>query len=96
MMNATRAIYPHASKKARKINNTNICGTKPSTAPTPATIPSKINPFNQSTQPTASNALSISTGIPGTSITPNNFQPSPNTPSFAQSVAQLPTVVTDT
>jgi len=27
---------------------------------------------------------------------PNRCQPSPNTPSFAQSVAQVPTVVTDT
>ena len=38
---------------------------------------------------------SISTGIPGTSM-PNRLQPSPNTPSLAQSVAQVPTVVTDT
>ena len=64
MINATRAIYPQASKNARKINNTNICGTNPSTAPTPATIPSKIRPFNQSAQPIASKPFSSNTGNP--------------------------------
>ena len=29
MIKATRAIYPHDSRNARKINNTSICGTKP-------------------------------------------------------------------
>ena len=85
MMNATRAIYPQLSKKARKINNTNICGTNPKTAPTPATIPSRISPCNQSAQPIAFNPLSIAGGM----ISPNNT-------SFVQSVTNAPTVVTDT
>ena len=42
MINAIRAIYPQLSRMARKINSTSICGTNPSTAPTPATIPSSI------------------------------------------------------
>ena len=42
MINATRAIYPQSSNIAKNINNTNICGTNPNTAPTPATIPSRI------------------------------------------------------
>ena len=29
IINATLAIYPHASRNARNINNTNICGTNP-------------------------------------------------------------------
>ena len=48
MIKATRAIYPQSSKIARKKNKTNICGTKPRTAPTPPIIPSTINPCNQS------------------------------------------------
>ena len=50
MINATRAMYPQDSKNARKMNSTNICGTKPSTAPTPATTPSTIRPVSQSAQ----------------------------------------------
>ena len=48
MIKATRAIYPQSSKIAKKKNKTNICGTKPMTAPTPPIIPSTINPCNQS------------------------------------------------
>ena len=48
IMKAIRAIYPHPSRKARKRKSTSICGTKPSTAPTPATIPSSIRPLSQS------------------------------------------------
>ena len=44
MMNAIRAIYPQPSRNARKMNRIRICGTKPRTAPTPATIPSMIRP----------------------------------------------------
>ena len=66
MINATLAIYPQLSRKAKKINNTSICGTKPSTAPTPATIPSRINPCNQPAQLIASSAFPIITGTPGT------------------------------
>ena len=85
MMNATRAIYPQLSKKAKNKNNTNICGTNPSTAPTPATIPSRIKPCNQSAQPMATKPFSIAGGII-----------SPNSTSLVQSVTNVPTVVTDT
>ena len=95
MINATRDIYPHPSKKARKMNKIKICGTKPRTAPTPATTPSKIRLLSQSAQWIAFKPFSTNTGIPGTSTSPNNDHPSPNTPSFAQSVALPPTVVTD-
>ena len=63
---AMRDIYPHASRKARKIKSTSICGTNPSTAPRPATIPSRISPLSHSAQPTASRPFSISAGTPGT------------------------------
>ncbi len=85
MINAILAIYPHASKNARKMNNTNICGTNPSTAPTPATIPSRIRPLSQSAQLILTRKFSIAGGII-----------SPNSTSFVQSVAIVPTVVTET
>ena len=47
MINATRDIYPHPSKKARKMNKIKICGTKPRTAPTPATTPSKTQAVHE-------------------------------------------------
>ena len=50
IIKATLAIYPQLSRKAKKINNTSICGTNPRTAPTPATIPSKISPVRNSLQ----------------------------------------------
>ena len=52
-------------RKAKKMNKIKICGTKPSTAPTPATIPSMIRPLNQSAQFAASRADSKNAGIPG-------------------------------
>ena len=64
--NAIRAIYPQASRKASRKKSTSICGTNPSTAPTPATIPSRISPLSQSAQPILSRPLSTSAGIPGT------------------------------
>ena len=63
---AIRAMYPQASRKARNRNRTSICGTKPKTAPTPATIPSLIRPASQSAAPAASRPVPTSTGIPGT------------------------------
>ena len=84
MINATRAMYPQSSRIARKKNSTIICGTKPSTAPTPATIPSRINPCNQSAQPTAFKKPSTAGGT----ISPNNT-------SLVQSVTIVPTVVTE-
>ena len=65
MMNATRAMYPHPSRNARKINRIRICGTNPRTAPRPATIPSRIRPLSHSAQPTLSSTFSTRTGIPG-------------------------------
>ena len=85
MINATRAIYPQLSKKARKINNTNICGTKPRTAPTPEITPSTISPVSQSAHPMPSKKLCA----PGMIHSANNV-------SFVQSVNNAPTVVTDT
>ncbi len=85
IINAIRAIYPQASKNARNANNINICGTNPSTAPTPATIPSRIRLCSQSAQPIAVSPCSIAGGI---SV--------PNKTSFVQSVTKAPTVVTDT
>ena len=68
IMNATRAMYPQASKKARNRNSTSIWGTKPSTAPTPPTMPSRIRLWSQSEQPMASSPFSIRIGMPGTHI----------------------------
>ena len=47
------------------MNSTSIWGTKPSTAPTPATIPSRIRLDSQPAQPTEVRNPSISTGIYG-------------------------------
>ncbi len=64
--NAIRAIYPQDSKNARKIKSTNICGTNPSTAPTPAIMPSIIRPYSHGAQLALCRACSTKTGIPGT------------------------------
>ena len=85
MINATRAMYPHDSKNARKMKSTSICGTKPRTAPTPATIPSRINPCSHAAQLTDTRSFSIAGGII-----------SPKSTSFVQSVTKAPTVVTET
>ena len=85
IMNATRAIYPHCSKNERNTNNTNICGTNPSTAPTPEITPSTISPVNQSAQPIPSKK----SAAPGIIHSPNNV-------SLVQSVRNPPTVVIDT
>ena len=65
---AIRAMYPQASRKASSRNSTSIWGTKPSTAPTPATMPSRIRPFSQSAVPMLSRPLSTSVGMPGTQV----------------------------
>ena len=85
IINAIRAIYPHSSKNARKRNSTSICGTNPSTAPTPLMIPSTSSPVSHGAHPIASNTLCA----PGMIHAPNNV-------SFVQSVKSVPTVVTDT
>ena len=95
MINATLAIYPQDSRNARKINSTSICGTNPNTAPTPATIPSRISPCSHPAHPTAFSPASITEGILGM-LSPKRLHPSPNTPSFAQSVAHVPIVLTET
>ena len=82
---ATRAMYPHPSRNPRKMKRTNICGTNPRTAPTPATIPSKINPCNQSAQLIETKKFSIAGGMI-----------SPKSTSLVQSVRNPPTVVIDT
>ena len=66
--NATRAIYPQDSKKAKKRNSTSICGTKPSTEPTPPTMPSKIRLCSHSAQWIFSKPLPMRTGMPGTQM----------------------------
>ena len=85
MIKATRAMYPHPSRNARKMNNTSICGTKPSTAPTPEIIPSMINPLSHAAHP----MLSKNDCAPGIIHSPNKV-------SFVQSVKNAPTVVTET
>ena len=85
MIKATRAIYPQLSKKARKINNTNICGTKPRTAPTPEITPSTMSPVSYSAHP-----------IPSKMLCAPGMIHSPFSVSFVQSVSSAPTVVTDT
>ncbi len=82
-INAIRAIYPHASRKARKMKRTSIWGTNPRTAPTPATIPSRIRPLSQGAHPTASRPPSIKTGIPGTH-TPKSAGSGPSSPYFSE------------
>ena len=98
IMNATRAIYPQPSSIARNIKRSRICGTNPSTAPTPPTIPSSTRLLSQSAHPIAFSAFSKNTGIPGITILsiPKRCHSSPNSPSFAQSVSTPPSVVTDT
>ena len=73
---------------------TKICGTKPSTAPTPATIPSKIRLVSQGAQFIEAKPFPSATGIPGTNL-PKKLKPSPKSPSFVKSVNQVPTVVTE-
>ena len=68
MMNATLAMYPQDSRIARKMKSTSIWGTNPRTAPTPATIPSRIRLLSQSPQWIASRPFSTSTGTPGTHV----------------------------
>ena len=97
MIKATLAIYPQLSRNARNKNNTNICGTNPNTAPTPATIPSNINPFNQSAQCIASNPFSTTTGTPFTHQAPfvsdgsgvANSPSSSNAPDFVSTSVTL-------
>ena len=63
-----------------RINSTSICGTKPSTAPTPEMIPSTIRPVNQSAHP-----------IPSKKLCAAGMIHSPNSVSFVQSVKIAPT-----
>ena len=60
-------------------NRTSICGTKPRTAPTPATMPSMIRPYSQPATPMLSRKPP---SAPGTI--------SPNSTSLVQSVAKVP------
>ena len=85
MINAIRDIYPQDSRNARKMNSTSICGTNPSTAPTPEMIPSTTSPVSQPAQWIFSSKVLA----PGTIHSANNV-------SFVQSVRNPPTVVIDT
>ena len=60
-------------------NSTSICGTKPSTAPTPATMPSLMSPTSQSAQPMEVKKPSTAGGTI-----------SPKRTSLVQSVAMVP------
>ena len=60
-------------------NSTSICGTKPSTAPTPATMPSLMRPMSQSAQPMETRKPSTAGGT----ILPKRT-------SLVQSVAMVP------
>ena len=71
IMKATRAIYPTSSSNASIKNSTSIWGTKPSTAPTPATMPSDTSPVSHSAQPQLSSRdrePSWSHALPSTSL----------------------------
>ena len=60
-------------------NSTSIWGTKPSTAPTPATMPSMIRPYSQPATPMLSKKPPSAFGTI-----------SPNSTSLVQSVAKVP------
>ena len=57
-------IYPQASRNARNKNSTSICGTNPSTEPTPPIMPSTIRLFSQSAQLIFVKNSSAKTGTP--------------------------------
>ena len=68
-----------SSRTASRRKRTSIWGTKPSTAPTPAMIPSRISPWSQSAQPMAARKLPTALGTQ-----------SPKSTSLAQSVPMVP------
>lgn len=68
-MKAIRAIYPQASRNARKIKKTTICGTKPRTAPTPEMIPSTTRPSSHSATPQEA----MSSWAPGMTHSPKRY-----------------------
>ena len=70
-----------SSRIASSTNSTSICGTNPSTAPTPATIPSCTRPYSHVSSATPRAPSMLSTP-PGTH--------SPNITSFVKSVAIVP------
>ena len=79
--NATRAMYPTSSRIERSRKRTNICGTKPITAPTPATIPSWISPYK---------TVPSSTWRIPRSVSKNPGTHSPKITSLVKSVALVP------
>ena len=92
-MKAILAMYPQPSRKARKKNRTSICGRKPSTAPIPATIPSRTRLVNTSPVPSALRIPSKRPGIDGSSQRPKKDHGSePNRTSLTQSVPIAPIV----
>ena len=73
------------------MNKTSICGMKPSTAPTPATMPSHTSETTISDAPAAVSQPSKSAGTLGMAA-PKSDQPSPKRLSFTQSVIAVPNV----
>ena len=73
------------------MNRTNICGMKPSTAPTPATMPSFTRLITRSEAPAAVSQPSKRPGTEGKEA-PNSVKPSPKRLSFTQSVPAVPMV----
>ena len=65
MMNATRAMYPQSSRKARKRNTTKMTGTKPSTVAMPPHAPSTTRLLTVSLTLSFSSAAPIVAPMPG-------------------------------
>ena len=94
-MNAIRDIYPQLSRNARSRKRTSICGMKPSTAPTPATMPSRMSAVSQSAASIEASASPMMTGKPGTqmpySVGSGTSPPEAAMMSFASSYAAAST-----
>ena len=73
------------------MKRTNICGMKPSTAPTPATMPSFTRLITRSLAPSEVSQPSTTMGMLGHAM-PKKSKPSPKRLSFTQSVPAVPKV----
>lgn len=60
------AAYENGNLDFSKVHSINLDGTKPRTAPTPPTMPSRIRPLSQSGLWMAFRPFSTRTGMPGT------------------------------
>ena len=79
--NATLLMYPISSSIASSRKSTIICGTNPSTAPTPATIPFWTSPYSH---------VSSATPIDASTPSRNPGTHSPKITSLVKSVAAVP------